>query len=56
LMFADFLFEAAGQVALQAAKLRYMSNGQMQAPMVIRAGAGAGPAHLARRRAATGRI
>jgi len=49
LMFADFLFEAAGQVALQAAKLRYMSNGQMQAPMVIRAGAGAvrsaGPHH-----------
>lgn len=49
LMFADFLFEAAGQVALQAAKLRYMSNGQMQAPMVIRVGAGAvrsaGPHH-----------
>ncbi len=41
LMFADFLFEAAGQIVLQAAKLRYMSNGQMQAPMVIRAGAGA---------------
>lgn len=49
LMFADFLFEAAGQVVLQAAKLRYMSNGQMQAPMVIRVGAGAvrsaGPHH-----------
>jgi 2-oxoisovalerate dehydrogenase E1 component len=49
LMFADFLFEAAGQIALQAAKLRYMSNGQMQAPMVIRVGAGAvrsaGPHH-----------
>jgi 2-oxoisovalerate dehydrogenase E1 component len=49
LMFADFLFEAAGQIALQAAKLRYMSNGRMQAPMVIRAGAGAvrsaGPHH-----------
>ena len=49
LMFADFLFEAAGQIVLQAAKLRYMSNGQMQAPMVIRAGAGAvrsaGPHH-----------
>ena len=41
LMFADFLFEAAGQIALQAAKLRYMSNGQMTAPMVIRVGAGA---------------
>jgi 2-oxoisovalerate dehydrogenase E1 component len=49
LMFADFIFEAAGQVVLQAAKLRYMSNGQMSAPMVIRVGAGAvrsaGPHH-----------
>ena len=49
LMFADFLFEAAGQIVLQAAKLRYMSNGQMSAPMVIRVGAGAvrsaGPHH-----------
>src|SRR5262249_1472394 len=46
---ADFLFEAGGQIALQAAKLRYMSNGQMAAPMVIRVGAGAvrsaGPHH-----------
>ncbi len=49
LMFADFLFEAAGQIALQAAKLRYMSNGQMNAPVVVRVGAGAvrsaGPHH-----------
>ena len=49
LMFSDFLFEAGGQIALQAAKLRYMSNGQMQAPLVVRAGAGAvrsaGPHH-----------
>jgi 2-oxoisovalerate dehydrogenase E1 component len=49
LMFADFLFEAGGQIALQAAKLRYMSNGQMNAPMVIRVGAGTvrstGPHH-----------
>ncbi len=49
LMFADFLFEAGGQIVLQAAKLRYMSNGQMHAPMVIRVGAGAvrsaGPHH-----------
>jgi 2-oxoisovalerate dehydrogenase E1 component len=49
LMFADFLFEAAGQIVLQAAKLRYMSNGRMQAPLVIRVGAGAvrsaGPHH-----------
>jgi 2-oxoisovalerate dehydrogenase E1 component len=49
LMFADFLFEAAGQIVLQAAKLRYMSNGQMEAPLVIRVGSGAvrsaGPHH-----------
>lgn len=49
LMFADFLFEAAGQIALQAAKLRYMSNGLVEAPMVVRVGSGAvrsaGPHH-----------
>ena len=49
LMFADFLFEAAGQIVLQASKLRYMSNGQMNAPVVIRVGSGtvrsAGPHH-----------
>jgi 2-oxoisovalerate dehydrogenase E1 component len=49
LMFADFAFETAGQIFLQAAKLRYMSNGQMNAPIVIRVGAGAlrssGPHH-----------
>ncbi len=49
LMFADFLFEAAGQIVLQGAKLRYMSNGQMTAPVVIRVGSGtvrsAGPHH-----------
>jgi 2-oxoisovalerate dehydrogenase E1 component len=49
LMFADFMFEAAGQIVLQASKLRYMSNGQMNAPMVVRVGAGtvrsAGPHH-----------
>ena len=48
-MFADFLFEAGSQIALQAAKLRYMSNGQMSTPLVIRVGAGAirsaGPHH-----------
>jgi 2-oxoisovalerate dehydrogenase E1 component len=48
-MFLDFLFDAAGQVILQAAKLRYMSNGQVGVPMVIRAGVGmikqAGPHH-----------
>ncbi len=49
LMFADFLFEAAGQIVLQASKLRYMSNGQMNAPVVLRVGSGAlrsaGPHH-----------
>lgn len=49
LMFADFIFEAASQIINQASKLRYMSNGQISVPMVIRAGAGqikqAGPQH-----------
>jgi len=49
LMFADFIFETAGQIILQAAKLRYMSNGEMTAPVVVRVGAGAlrsaGPHH-----------
>jgi 2-oxoisovalerate dehydrogenase E1 component len=49
LMFIEFLFEAASQVVLQASKLRYMSNGQMSAPMIMRAAAcavkNAGPHH-----------
>ncbi len=49
LMFVDFLFEAASQVIQQAAKLRYMSNGQISVPMVVRASMGAiknaGPHH-----------
>ncbi|MCY0150172.1 thiamine pyrophosphate-dependent enzyme [Hoeflea sp. G2-23] len=49
LMFADFVFETAGQIFLQAAKLRYMSDGQMSAPAVIRVAGGAlrsaGPHH-----------
>jgi len=49
MMFIELLFDATGQVVLQAAKLRYMSNGQMTAPMVIRAPTGApkngGPHH-----------
>ncbi len=48
-MLADFLFEAAGQIVLQASKLRYMSNGQVSVPMIVRAGVGsvknAGPHH-----------
>ena len=49
LMFVDFLFETGGQIPLQAAKLRYMSNGTMAAPLVVRAPCGAiksaGPQH-----------
>lgn len=49
LMFADFLFEAASQIVQQGGKLRYMSNGQVSVPMVVRAGMGAiknaGPHH-----------
>ena len=49
LMFVDFLFETGGQIPLQAAKLRYMSNGAMAAPIVVRAPCGAvksaGPQH-----------
>jgi 2-oxoisovalerate dehydrogenase E1 component len=49
LMLADFLFEAGGQIVLQASKLRYMSNGQVSVPMIVRAGVGsvknAGPHH-----------
>ena len=37
MMFIEFLFEAMGQVVLQASKLRYMSNGQMSAPLIMRA-------------------
>ena len=49
LMMGDFLWEAASQIVLQAGKLRYMSNGQVTVPMVVRAGMGAvkqtGPHH-----------
>lgn len=36
LMFADFMFDAASQIVEQAAKLRYMSNGQLSVPMIVR--------------------
>lgn len=49
LMFMDFVADAMSQVVNQAAKLRYMSNGQVGVPMVIWAGVGAvksaGPHH-----------
>ena len=37
LMFADFMFDAGTQIVQQAAKLRYMSNGQVGVPMIVRA-------------------
>ena len=39
--YADFLFLASDQIINNAAKLRYMSGGQIQAPMVMRAPVGA---------------
>lgn len=49
LMISDFLWDAGSQIVLQAARLRYMSNGQVSVPMVIRSGMGtvknAGPQH-----------
>jgi 2-oxoisovalerate dehydrogenase E1 component len=49
LMFVDFAFEAAGQIVTQAAKLRYMTNGRLSVPVVLRMCAGAhrnaGPHH-----------
>ncbi len=36
LMFADFMFETASQIIHQAGKLRYMSNGQMNVPLIVR--------------------
>ncbi|MDD5727913.1 MAG: pyruvate dehydrogenase complex E1 component subunit beta [Victivallales bacterium] len=40
LMFADFLFDTGNQLVQQAAKLHYMSNGQVKVPLVVRAAAG----------------
>ena len=49
LMFMDFAADAMTQIVNQAAKLRYMSNGQISVPMVVWAGVGAiksaGPHH-----------
>ncbi len=42
LMFSDFLLVAADQVINQAAKIRYMSGGQVKVPMTIRCPIGAG--------------
>jgi 2-oxoisovalerate dehydrogenase E1 component len=49
LMFVDFAFEAATQIIQQGAKLRYMSNGQLSVPAIVRASWGTvkctGPHH-----------
>ena len=49
LMFVDFMFEAATQIIEQGAKLRYMSNGQLSVPVIVRASWGTvkctGPHH-----------
>ena len=42
IMFADFLTFSADQLINQAAKLRYMTGGQVKIPMVIRAPQGSG--------------
>jgi acetoin:2,6-dichlorophenolindophenol oxidoreductase subunit beta len=42
IMFADFAAVCLDQIVNQAAKLRYMSGGQLKVPMVIRAAQGAG--------------
>lgn len=41
-MFSDFLMVAADQVANQAAKIRYMSGGQVKVPLAIRTPIGGG--------------
>ena len=49
LMFVDFMFEAATQIIEQGAKMRYMSNGQLSVPVIVRASWGTvkctGPHH-----------
>src|SRR5215475_16036147 len=42
LMFADFAAVALDQIVNQAAKLRYMSGGQIKVPLTIRAAQGGG--------------
>ncbi|MGI9147555.1 MAG: alpha-ketoacid dehydrogenase subunit beta [Chloroflexota bacterium] len=47
LMFLDFAAGAMDQIFNQAAKLRYMTGGQVSVPLVIRAASGAGRASAA---------
>lgn len=47
IMFLDFVATAMDQVVNQAAKIRYMSGGQVNVPMVIRTAGGSGRASAA---------
>lgn len=47
IMFADFIYCAADQVVNQAAKICYMTGGQVKVPMVIRCPIGAGGSYAA---------
>jgi pyruvate dehydrogenase E1 component beta subunit len=47
IMFSDFTAGAMDQIFNQAAKLRYMTGGQVSVPMVIRTASGAGRASAA---------
>jgi pyruvate/2-oxoglutarate/acetoin dehydrogenase E1 component len=47
IMFLDFTAGAMDQIVNQAAKLRYMTGGQVSVPLVIRAASGAGRASAA---------
>ena len=47
IMFVDFTAIAMDQIANQVAKVRYMSGGQVAAPLVIRTQGGAGKSYAA---------
>src|SRR5258708_9123007 len=47
IMFSDFTAGAMDQIFNQAAKLRYMTGGQVSIPLVIRTASGAGRASAA---------
>src|SRR5206468_12407801 len=47
IMFSDFTAMAMDQIVNQAAKLRYMTGGQVSVPIVIRTAGGAGRASAA---------
>src|SRR5882757_7728661 len=43
IQFADYMYPAYDQIVSEAARLRYRSNGQFTAPLVVRMPAGGGP-------------